>query len=167
MNDLSALQLVVAVVGEDGKGRFTEAPPPARLTVPDIVDVAYVWATTATSSVPDRIGGPPSDLTFPAPGGTKFGIVRFPPNSAGKSTPAQGAAIGADYRDDGMHMSDTIDYDVVIWGKVDIVLDSGEARTLSAGSMVVMGGANHSWQNPYDEPCLMATVTVGAAGRRS
>jgi len=75
--------------------------------------------------------------------------------------PEQGAAIGADYRDDGMHLSDTIDYDVVIQGRVDLVLDSGEVRTLSAGSMVVMGGANHSWQNRYDEPCVMATVTVG------
>jgi quercetin dioxygenase-like cupin family protein len=80
--------------------------------------------------------------------------------------PEQGAAIGADYRDDGMHMSDTIDYDVVIQGKVDIVLDSGELRTLSAGSMVVMGGVNHSWQNRYDEPCLMATITVETASDR-
>ena len=42
-----------------------------------------------------------------------------------------------------------------------IVLDSGEVRTLSAGSMVVMAGANHAWQNRYDEPCIMATVVVG------
>jgi hypothetical protein len=168
MNSLPGPHLVVAVMGEDGKGHFAEVvPPQARLTVPDIVDVAYVWETTKASTVPGAIGGPPRDIGFPAAGGTKFGIVLLPPHSAGKSVPEQGAAIGADYHDDGMHMSDTIDYDIVIQGKVDIVLDSGELRTLSAGSMVVMGGVNHSWQNRYDEPCLMATITVGTASDRS
>ena len=162
MKDMSAPDLAVAVTGADGKGHFAEIPPPqARLFVPDIVDVAYVWETTADSAVPQRIGGQPRDIGFPAAGGTKFGIVLLPPHSAGKSVPAQGEAIGADYRDDGMHLSDTIDYDVVIQGRVDLVLDSGERRTLAAGSMVVMGGANHSWQNRYDEPCVMATITVG------
>lgn len=162
MKDMSQPHLVLAVTGADGMGHFAEVPPPqARLFVPEIVDVSYVWETAATATVPDRIGGQPRDISFPGGGGTKFGIVLLPPHSAGKSVPEQGAAIGAEYQDDGMHQSDTIDYDIVIRGQVDLVLDSGEVRTLSAGSMVVMAGANHSWQNRYDEPCIMATVVVG------
>jgi hypothetical protein len=33
--------------------------------------------------------------------------------------------------------------------------------------MIVLAGANHSWQNPYDEPCIFATVNVGATNSGS
>ena len=35
------------------------------------------------------------------------------------------------------------------------------------GSMIIMAGVNHTWKNPYDEPCVMATIVVGAHGKRS
>jgi len=100
------------------------------------------------------------------PGGSTFGIVCYAPNSAGKFDEAQRAAMGSnEVHDDGMHKTESVDYDVVISGKIDVYLDGGEMRTLSQGSMIVMAGANHSWQNPYDEPCIFATVNLGATSR--
>jgi hypothetical protein len=63
-----------------------------------------------------------------------------------------------------MHRSDTIDYEVIISGRVDIELGSGEVRTLVSGSCLVMGGAMHAWNNRYDEACLYAAIMVGGAG---
>jgi hypothetical protein len=34
--------------------------------------------------------------------------------------------------------------------------------TLGPGGMLIMAGANHAWQSPYDEYCIFATITVDA-----
>ena len=125
MKDLAGPDVVVATMGKDGKAHFVEAGPPARFFVPDIVDVAYVWESKGVADVPHGIGAPPGDISFPKPGGTKFGLVCFAPNSADKFDEAQRTATDADYDEDGMHMSDTIDYDVVISGKIVVRLECG------------------------------------------
>ena len=165
MKDISEVTLVVAKTGADGKGHFVAPDSPARFSAPGIVDVAFVWGSAATPDLPDGIGGPPSKIHMHGPGGTTFGIVCYAPHSAGKFDPAQRGAMGNEVHDDGMHKTDSVDYDVVISGKIDVHLDGGEMRTLRQGDMIVMAGANHSWQNPYDEPCIFATVNVGATNR--
>jgi hypothetical protein len=166
MKDLAGPDVVVATLDANGKPCFVKAGEPARFTVPDIVDVAYVWESKGIADVPCGIGASPADISFPVAGGTKFGLVCFAPNSADRFDEAQRTATDADYDEDGMHMSDTIDYDVVISGKIDVKLEGGEVRTLRQGSMIVMAGVNHTWKNPYDEPCVMATIVVGAHGKR-
>jgi mannose-6-phosphate isomerase-like protein (cupin superfamily) len=165
MKDISAVHVVVAKTGADGKGHFVEAGTPARFSAPGIVDVAFVWGSAATPDLPDGIGTPPSEIHMHGPGGSTFGIVCYAPNSAGKFDEAQRGAMGNEVHDDGMHKTGSVDYDVVISGKIDVHLDGGEMRTLSQGSMIVLAGANHSWQNPYDEPCIFATVNLGATSR--
>jgi mannose-6-phosphate isomerase-like protein (cupin superfamily) len=163
MKDISAVDVVVAKTGADGKGYFVDAGTPARFSAPGIVDVAFVWGSKGTPSLPDGIGTPPAHTHMHGPGGSTFGIVCYAPNSAGKFDEAQRAAMGSnEVHDDGMHKTESVDYDIVISGKIDVYLDGGEMRTLSPGSMIVMAGANHSWQNPYDEPCIFATVNLGA-----
>jgi quercetin dioxygenase-like cupin family protein len=61
-----------------------------------------------------------------------------------------------------MHQTDTMDYEVILSGKVDIELPGGQSRTLKAGSMLVIAGVPHAWKNPYDEDCVYALVLVGA-----
>ena len=162
MRNIDRVRLVVAKTGADGKGHFVEPAPPARFGAPDIVDVAFVWGSAATPDLPDGIGQPPAQIHMHGAGGSTFGIVCYHANSAGKFDEAQRGAMGNEVHDDGMHKTDSIDYDVVISGKIDVYLDGGEMRTLGQGDMIVMAGANHSWQNPYDEPCIFATVNLGA-----
>lgn len=162
MKDLFDVEVLVASLGPDGKSRFIEAGDPARFVAPEIIEVAFVWALDAVPSLPGEIGAAPADLSMPKAGGTKFGIVCYAARSAGKFDPVQRNVIGHEVHEDGMHKTDTVDYDLVISGKIDVVLDSGEVRTLRPGSLLVMAGANHAWQNPYDEPCIFAAVNVGA-----
>ena len=66
----------------------------------------------------------PSDLI---PGGTKWFVIQWP--------------AGASF---GMHHTDSIDYDVVMAGSIDLVLDDGPHR-LEAGDVVVVPGVDHGW----------------------
>ena len=64
------------------------------------------------------------------PGGTVLRIVDMAP---GNLSP--------------MHRTVSLDYGVVLEGEVELVLDSGEARTLRRGDVAVQRGTNHAWRN--------------------
>jgi quercetin dioxygenase-like cupin family protein len=46
-----------------------------------------------------------------------------------------------------MHRTVTVDYSVVLEGEVDLVLDSGEKRTLRQGDVTIQRGTAHSFRN--------------------
>ena len=48
------------------------------------------------------------------------------------------------------------------WGRCVLELDNGATRELKAGDTVVQNGTRHAWRNPYDEPCVMVVMIVGA-----
>ncbi|KAK3933630.1 hypothetical protein QBC46DRAFT_432348 [Diplogelasinospora grovesii] len=48
----------------------------------------------------------------------------------------------------GMHRHETMDYGIVISGQVELILDSGEVRTLRSGDCMVQRGTMHAWRNP-------------------
>jgi mannose-6-phosphate isomerase-like protein (cupin superfamily) len=60
-----------------------------------------------------------------------------------------------------MHATDTIDYLVILSGRVTLVLEAGEAD-LGPGDFVVDRGVFHGWRNPHDEPCVAAVVNLPA-----
>ena len=60
-----------------------------------------------------------------------------------------------------MHATDTIDYLVILSGRVTLVLEEGEAE-LGPGDFVVDRGVLHGWRNPHDEPCVAAVVNLPA-----
>jgi mannose-6-phosphate isomerase-like protein (cupin superfamily) len=60
-----------------------------------------------------------------------------------------------------MHATDTIDYLIVLSGRVTLVLEDGEAD-LGPGDFVVDRGVNHGWRNPHDETCIAAVVNLPA-----
>jgi hypothetical protein len=164
MTELSNVRIVVAALGADGKGHFTEGGPPARLAIPGLVETAFVWESGGTPNLPGHFGKPPTDISLPLAGGTKFGLSCFAPHSAGRTHPSVSASLGVDVADDGMHGHATLDYEVIISGKIDLMLDSGEVETLTPGTMLMMAGVNHAWRNIYDEPCIFVTVSIGATG---
>ena len=55
-----------------------------------------------------------------------------------------------DYRDLGMHATETIDYAVVISGEAWMELDGGETVHLQAGDCLVQSGTAHNWYNKGD-----------------
>jgi mannose-6-phosphate isomerase-like protein (cupin superfamily) len=62
----------------------------------------------------------------------------------------------------GMHTTASIDYEFVVSGRVVLELDDGVTRELGPGDVVVQNGTRHAWRNPYDEPCVLVVVLIGA-----
>lgn len=64
------------------------------------------------------------------PGGTVLRIVDIAP---GQTSP--------------MHRTVSLDYGVVLEGVVELILDSGEVRTMNRGDVAVQRGTMHAWRN--------------------
>lgn len=62
----------------------------------------------------------------------------------------------------GMHRSASVDVGFIVSGSVICELDDGASMTLNAGDTFVQGGTMHAWSNPFDEPCYMFAVSMGA-----
>lgn len=71
------------------------------------------------------------DLGLVHPGGIVCRIVDFAPGN-----------------DLFMHRTRSLVYGVVLEGKVEMVLDSGDVRVLQRGNVVVQRGTMHAWKNP-------------------
>ena len=61
-----------------------------------------------------------------------------------------------------MHRTNSIDYAVIISGKIDMELDDNIVVTLKAGDVLVQRGTMHGWINRGPDPCVVAFVLVSA-----
>ena len=62
-----------------------------------------------------------------------------------------------------MHVTQTIDYAVVISGEVDMELDDDVMVHLKAGDMLVQRATVHNWLNRGIEPCVIAFILIDAS----
>jgi quercetin dioxygenase-like cupin family protein len=62
----------------------------------------------------------------------------------------------------GMHITDSIDYVLVVSGEATLELDNGEQTVLRAGDAVIQNGTRHAWRNHGTEPCTIVGVAIGA-----
>lgn len=60
-----------------------------------------------------------------------------------------------------MHATDTIDYLVILSGRVTLVLEAGEVD-LGPGDLAVDRGVMHAWKNPHAEPCVAVAIQLPA-----
>lgn len=60
-----------------------------------------------------------------------------------------------------MHVTDSVDYDVVLEGEIVLELDDGQTVELTKHD-VVQHGTRHPWRNTNDQPATMLFVLVGA-----
>ena len=166
------------VTGQDGRGRSIiarDGPAPSVLEIaamPGLV-LSDLWETAsapADNRDPRDAAERPVHLE-PAPQGTIFRIVDFPPDTAWRGTAdkkqafAQIAAAHTtdDTSDDAMmHKTASVDYAIVIEGEIWAVMDDGETR-LRAGDVLVQRGTNHSWSVRTQTPARVAFILVGAA----
>ena len=138
---------------------------------------SVVWATAALPSLPVGAADEPQPgvTVSPAPGETRLMVVRFPPDSVFADPRFDGPGYGAEagfhlkglidaFEPDGngMHRTQSIDYDVVIEGEIWLELDDGAETCLRQGDIVVQGGTRHAWRNKSDADAVMLFVLVGA-----
>lgn len=102
--------------------------------------------------------------------GTILRIVEFPPDSQWRDSADSleafrsiGAAHASDRSsaDPMMHKTATVDYIIVLKGKIHAIMDTGEVK-LKAGDILVQRGTNHSWSVRGKKPCIVAAVLVSA-----
>ncbi|MBI3302067.1 MAG: cupin domain-containing protein [Deltaproteobacteria bacterium] len=139
---------------------------------------AEIWATDETpagnqgnADAADR----PIRLQ-PPPRGSLFRYFTIEPESATASLDSQTraklvrdmfASINAKdalvdtTRHPAMHTTHTVDYIVLLSGKVTLLLDEGEVD-LEPFDVVVQRGTNHAWVNRGDEPALLVGILIDA-----
>jgi uncharacterized cupin superfamily protein len=62
-----------------------------------------------------------------------------------------------------MHITDTIDYAIVLQGELVAIMDEGET-VMRAGDILIQRGTNHAWANRSDAVARIAFILVD--GRR-
>jgi hypothetical protein len=94
----------------------------------------------------------------PPPGGACFRIVEIAP---GTDEPAEPQAAEHEGFQDA-HATDTLDYVVVLRGRVTLVIGENEVDLGPGDSVVQQPGVPHDWQNRSAESCVMVGVLVSA-----
>lgn len=63
-----------------------------------------------------------------------------------------------------MHRTESIDYGIVVFGEITLVLDDGSETHLQAGDVVVQRGTDHAWENRSPtHPARMAFILLDGA----
>lgn len=170
------------VTGHDAQGRavvLADGPAPFVHSNPHDPDFRStdIWRTFASPApiVPaaeEPTLGPRRQL--PAPAGTVLRINVFPPEpaqvramSAADSASLfanlgneKAASLGA--RHPLMHRTATIDYAIILSGRITMLLDEQDVE-LRAGDIVVQCGTNHAWSNRSDDVCVIAFILIDGA----
>ena len=109
--------------------------------------MATIWTT---ASVPadcnDETDGRLRDAGTTLKGGSVIRVVDMLPNA---SSP--------------MHRTSSIDYGIVMSGKIELELDNQTVKTVEAGGIIVQRGTIHQWRNPSStEICRIVFVLTEA-----
>lgn len=157
----ASYRMVVAGLNDRSEAVFLDQVPPAARAIPGIGSSAYFWRVAGAHSVPGSVGGPPTSPGPASDQGSAVAIVRI---DAGSDTRRNLSEFLDDTAsgDDGMHATQTIDYEIILSGKIDFVLPGDQRRTLETGDLLVVTGAPHLWDNPYDEDCVYLSITIAA-----
>ena len=169
------------VTGSDATGRSyiaEDGVAPAMLTMEGRAGYRNnnIWRTVgspaplaASDSVLEHRG------VLPPQGGTVLRVIDIPPEEKDpelrrRQTEAVFAAMFADAKHDssharhpGMHITDTIDYAIVLQGELVAIMDEGET-VMRAGDILIQRGTHHAWANRSGAIARIAFILVD--GRR-
>ena len=146
-----ALNVRRVVTANDENGKATawidDQASNLRANRPGVTSV-LVWMTDSTPpsvSGSEDLGARQVDRPPPRRGSI-FRVIEFEPGN------------GPD-----MHVTQTIDYAVVLSGEIDMELDDGAEVHLSQGDVLVQRATVHNWANRGTEPCRMAFILMDAS----
>jgi mannose-6-phosphate isomerase-like protein (cupin superfamily) len=169
---------VVTGHSKEGKTVFASDEKVAPITLDLLPGTEFhrLWGADATMRFPDDGSQPLTPQYFPPVGGYRVGMFSVAP--ATTVTDLAGLDIGKAMADmevalpglgghmepdnPGMHTTATVDFEYVISGRCVLELDDGAIVDLGPGDTVVQNGTRHAWRNPYDVPCVLLVVLVGA-----
>jgi mannose-6-phosphate isomerase-like protein (cupin superfamily) len=173
------LKIRRVVTGHDAQGKaivVSDGPAPRSHDFRHVpgMSTTMLWATTAARPPTHEDPTPEVRSQLPGPDGTSFVIVRFPPDSVLRDVDP--AAADAEHRmaspgiaerfepdNPGMHVTDSVDYVLVLDGEICLELDDGEMVRLGAGDTVIQNATRHAWRNPGESPATLAVVHIGVS----
>jgi len=177
---LKELRRIVTGIDSNGKSYVDIDGPPGRIREHAAGGAAEFWMTDATPADNLVKGDPaarPARLEPPA-GGSVFRYFLLGPENKAISTAElermaaeRFAAMGASHcrvdtsRHPSMHTTRTVDYIILLSGRVTLLLDKGEVE-LKPFDVVVQRGTNHGWVNRGTEPALLAGILIDAKPTR-
>ncbi len=173
---LPPIRRIVTGTGPDGRSRIVQdGAPPVISTVatrPGLRN-ATIWSTSATPAPvdePDRIAEYKG--LYPPKQGTVIRIMDIPsePRDPEKLKAWFGATSQTIFPDrerraadkskhPGMHITDTVDYAIILFGEMYAVMEEGETL-MKAGDVLVQRGTNHAWSNRSGKTCRVAFILV-------
>ncbi len=167
---------IVTAEREDGSSYIlNDGEVDATTGIPGVLEITELWSSDETPArIPitnDVISGPPETLEPTCTGNKLVVEVAWPdkdpfdPAKAKemfdsiKAPDALSRKEGQKYP--GMHRTNTVDYVVILFGEIWLIVDDKEIL-VKQGDVVVQGGVNHTWVNRSDAPCVLLAVLVGA-----
>lgn len=137
------MKRIVTTEGADGRSRI--------LVETDVPPFGLVWESDPANWLGSEPDGSRDTLEF-RPGGLSARHIEIPPDAVMADYLKQGIP-GLDAN--GFHRTPTLDYLILLEGRLVLELDEGRAE-LKAGDVVVQRGTNHAWRNPEATParCL-------------
>jgi mannose-6-phosphate isomerase-like protein (cupin superfamily) len=171
------------VTGHDAEGKsvvLSDAPSPHVLENPDqegrgLTDLWRTFAAPADNSGDGDAADTQVTLAPPSQGSVfRFFQVRpaawdadITPEERARRDAENFAKMGASGAHDsaaaqpGMHKTDTVDYIILLSGRVSMILDDGEVD-MEPMDVVIQRGTNHAWVNRGDEPAVLAGILIDA-----
>lgn len=171
MSDISS-KLRRIVTGQNADGRsciFLDGPPAESLVLGGLEELHEIWTLPVgplrRAEDVDRGKGKIA-LSPPAQG---IKVRWFTLDPAGHDTSDKYSKIfeligGDDARPDitrhpAMHLTQTIDFIILLRGQVRLLLDDDEC-VIFPGDIVVQRGTNHAWVCESEEPALLVAVLI-------
>ncbi|MFN8355084.1 MAG: cupin domain-containing protein [Spirosomataceae bacterium] len=144
----STVRRVVTGHTTDGTAVFTADESFETVVIPTgDAAMATIWTTaTVPADCNDETDGRLRDAGTTLKGGSVIRVVDMLPNA---SSP--------------LHRTNSIDYGIVLSGKIELELDNQVHKTVEAGEIIVQRGTIHKWRNPSaDEICRIVFVLTEA-----
>lgn len=141
---------IVTGLDSDGKSRVLYDDGKGFESKSEVTSVALLWQSKtapADNSSPADAASEGFSFEF-APGATKLLVVDVAP-SKGLMPP-------------GMHATNTLDYLIMVFGRLTLYLEEGEVEA-GPGDVIVNRGNFHGWRNKGPEYARMITVAIDAA----
>src|SRR5829696_5174025 len=142
------------VSGNDADGRaviVSDGAPPNTIRANGFAVATWLWLGGPPATVDDGGDEPVGLIRIEPPvGGCSVRIIRFPGTREGGGDWIR--VDGDDSDEPGMHATDTLDFMVVVDGRIVLGLDDGE-HELGPGDVVIQRGNRHRWRVVGDDPC--------------
>ncbi|KAL9616952.1 MAG: hypothetical protein Q9160_008222 [Pyrenula sp. 1 TL-2023] len=152
VNDLPPHTRVITTHTDTGKSVFDETLP--REVPVQVLDPRASAALTYVAAIPAALAGDNADLR------AYTSLLHDPPgltipNAAVLRAYDMGPGVASP-----LHRTTSIDFLVVLYGEMELTLDSGEIRHVKAGEVVIQRGTMHSWKNVSEGWARMLAVTI-------